>query len=394
MIRFLLIAFALASAAGHAAAQNQAQPQNQGQTPQALTQEQRWLASDTQVASVQARTAFPLRIGTLTAASPQEFSHPGEGIDDALWYRSSDGAVFATLYVYYPGLPHAGLTAFATDHFIRINGPDIRITTPMRLVAAGGIENGAIRIDYGNYRGMASSAAFIKAGRWILKVRISGPEARRAEVEGAMTALLQGVQFGRQNPWMAPHLLTVGDCPADAGRTAARALPDPPGAEIAAHAFLATFDGGGNLATNQADGARNDLPSRIPDRLCRSELRIGSNSYPLLRGEAGEPISVDGRTRAIVLLNDAGVALEVVHAANLRRYVVLYHEIGQTNLMGGYDNVPSDAQLAEILAGGRSEASRIRVPVRFRPNRGPEIYLPGGAGTAPPATTPASPPSQ
>jgi hypothetical protein len=390
MMRFLPIALALLCGAGQVVAQGQSQTQNPDQpqanppTAQGLTLEQRWVASDTQVAAVQARTAFPLRIGTLTATRPQEFSHPGEGIDDGLWYRSSDGAVFATLYVYYPGLPHAGLAAYATDHFIRLNGPGTRTTTPMRLVAAGGIANGAIRIDYGNYRDMASSAAFIKAGRWIIKVRISGPEARRSEVEGAMTALLEGVQFGRQNPWMAPHPLTVSDCPADAGRTAARALPDPPGAEIAAHAFLATFDGGGNLATNQDGGARNDLPPRIPDRLCRGQLRVGERNFPVLRGEAGEAISVDGRTRLIVLMNDNGTALEVVHAANLRRYLVLYHEIGATSLMGGYDNVPSDAQLAEMFSGG-NEASRIRVPVRFRPDRGPEIRLP-----SPPAARPTS----
>ena len=385
MIRFLPIAFALLCGAVPTNAQGQTQspaaPQANPPAAQGLTQEQRWRISDTQVVSIQARTAFPLRISTLTATRAQEFSHPGEGIDDGLWYRSSDGAVFATLYVYYPGLPHAGLAAYATDHFIRINGPETRTTTPMRLVATGGIANGAIRIDYGNYRGMASSAAFIKAGRWIIKVRISGPEARRAEVEGAMAALLQGVQFGRQNPWMAPHPLTVTDCPAGAGQTAARALPDPPGAEIAAHALLATFDGGGNLATNQEGGARNDLPPRIPDRLCRGELRIGERNIAVLRGEAGEAISVDGRTRLLALLNDNGTTLEVVHAANLQRYLVLYHEVGATSLMGGYDNVPSDAQIAEMF-NGRNEASRVRVPVRFRPNRGPEIRLPSVAPLA------------
>jgi hypothetical protein len=397
---FILAGMALAVAAAPAAAQTPSQtpappPQADPPLQQGLTEEQRWLASDTQIASVQARTIFPRRIGTLTASRTQEFSHPGEGIDDALWYRSSDGAVFATLYVYYPGLPHAGLAAFSTDQFVRTSAPATRVTTPMRLVAAGGVANGAIRIDYADYRGMASAAAFIKAGRWLVKVRISGPKARRAEVEQAMTALLQDMQFGVQNPWMAPHPLTVGDCSADAGRTAARPLADPPGAEIAAHAFLATFDGGGMLATVQGSGARRDLPPRIPDRLCRGTLRVGDRTFTLLRGEAGAPISVDGRTRLVAILNDNGAALEVVHAPNLGRYIVLYHEIGATSLLGGYDNVPSDAQLAEILGGGRTEANRVRVPVRFRPDRGPAIFLPpvaepaGQSGAAP-----ARPPSQ
>jgi hypothetical protein len=380
MFRFLLAALALGAGANQANAQSQPQGQTQPQTappaPEGLTEEQRWGASETQIVSVQARTAFPRRIGTLTASRTQEFSHPGEGIDDALWYRSSDGQVFATLYTYYPGLPHAGLAAFASDEAIRINGPDTRVVTPMRLVAAGGIENAAIRIDYANYRGMASSAAFLKAGRWIVKVRISGPEGRRAEVERAMAAMLQGIEFGVQNPWMAPHPLTVTNCPSNADRTAARALPDPPGAEIAAAAFLATFDGGGNLATDQGTNARHDLPPRIPDRLCRGTLRVGNGSYTLLRGEDGAAISVDGRNVLVVIIEDNGNALEVVHAADLHRYLLLYHELGQTSLLGGYDGIPSDAQLAAILSGTDREGMRIRVPVRFRPNRGPEMFLP------------------
>jgi hypothetical protein len=365
--------------AGAASAQA---PQQAPAAPAPLTEEQRWISSDTRVASVQARTVFPRRIGTLTAGRIQEFSHQGEGIDDALWYRSSDGAVFATLYVYYPGLPHAGLAAYASDLAIRTNGPDTRIVTPMRLVPAGGIANGAIRIDYANYRGMASSAAFIKAGRWIVKVRVSGPEARRAEVDGAMTALLGGITFGVQNPWMAPHPLTVADCPAGSGRTPAHALPDPPGAELAAHALLATFDGGGTLATERDSGARNDLPPRLPDRFCRDQLRVGNGRYNVLRGEAGGAISVDGRTMLIVIIEDNGDSLEIIHAENLHRYVMLYHQIGQTSLLGGFDGVPSDAQIAAILSGADHDGTRIRVPVRFRPNRGPEMYLPS---IAPPA---------
>ena len=376
MRRFILAALALGAGTSQAHAQSPPQPQATPAVPQALTEEQRWGASETRIVSVQARTAFPRRIGTLSASRTQEFSHPGEGIDDGVWYRSSDGQVFATLYVYYPGLPHAGLAAYASDLAIRTSGPEARTVTPLRLVPAGGIENGAIRIDYANYRGMASSAAFIKAGRWIVKVRISGPEARRAEVEGAMAAMLQGIEFGVQNPWMAPHPLTVTDCPADAGRTAAHALPDPPGAEIAAHAFLATFDGGGNLATERGSNARRDLPPRIPDRLCRSQLRVGNGSYTLLRGEDGAAISVDGRTMLVVIIQDNGDALEVVHAANLHRYVLLYHELGQTSLLCGFDGVPSDAQIAAIISGADREGTRIRVPVRFRPNRGPEMSLP------------------
>lgn len=164
------------------------------------------------------------------------------------------------------------------------------------------------------------------------------------------------------------------DCPAGTGQQDARLLPDPAGAEIAAHAFLATFDGAGIIATEA--GRRNDLPSRVPTELCLSSRnRVRGGPVPILRGADGPPLSIHGRTRLVALISDSGMWLEVVHAPILRRYLMLYHQVGSTVLLGGYNAVPSDRQIADLLNNPQSEAGRIRASVSLRPE-GPAMHLP------------------
>lgn len=370
MLKWIVGALILVGQA--AAAQPADKPQDKGEQKPPAT----WLRTGTRILSVPARTAFPLSAGPLSFAGTREMSHPGEGIDDTVQYRSADGAIIGTIYVYLPGLSHPGLAAYATEAGMRLNSETALRIVRTAVVEAGGQPAAAVRTEYDNYMGEnATIAAFAKAGRWMLKFRVSGPQSRSVEVGAAMSALLAGIEFGNANPPHQATALTVTDCAAGAGAEDARLLPDPPAAELPAHALLATFDGGGIEA--QEKGKRNDLPSRVPPDLCLSS-RIGEGraQFPILRGPDGPPRSVDGRTRLVAMLTDSGRWLEVVHATNVKRYVLLYHEIGRTSLLGGYDGVPSDRQIAELVNNPGGEAGRIRVPVRFRPNQGAEIYLP------------------
>ena len=380
MIR-LLLATLLIAGAGTVSAQPPA-------SPPASEETRVWLQSDTSVALVPARIAFPRTAGSMRVTQTGEISNQGQGIDNVAQYRSPDGEVIGTAYIYYPGMPHAGLSAYATDQGIRANSP-----TPVRevrraVVAAGGVPDAAIRVDYENYRGgYASSAAFIKAGRWIIKLRVSAPGARSAEAEANMTALLNGIRFGAANPARAAAPIEVSACPAGEAQRDAALLPDPPGAEIAAHALLATFDGGGMDATEE--GRLRPLPSRVPGQLCLSSRpTVGRSPVAILRGADGEPLSIDGRTRLIAIISDAGEWLEVVHARNLGRYVMLYHNLGSTLMLGGYDSVPSDRQIEALLSNPQqNDGGRVRVPVTLRPNRGPAMHLPNLAPAQAPAPT-------
>lgn len=379
----LLIALAFAQAAAQppsppAPPQQQAQPQPKAQI---------WAISEREIASVNARIAFPRQAGSVSAYNTLEFTRQNEGLDAGIQYRSPDEAVFATAYVYLPGLAHSGLAALATDFALTRNSSTRLTGGEPRVVAAGGVEGVAIRRDYARYRGeLATISAFIKAERWMVKLRVSGPEGRRAEVEAAMEALLAGIRFGAASRPRPAAVVAMEDCEAAAGRRDANPLPDPPGAEMAAHTFLATFDGGGPAATNET-GARQDLPSRVPARMClSSQARVGDSYLPILRARQGPQQAVDGQTLLIAFMSDGGATLEVVHAENLGRFWLFAHEIGGTALLSSFDGVPSDEQIVRALTDPASGLGRIRSRVRLNPDGRTELYLPGDGRPTPPTT--------
>ena len=358
------------------AASAQPPPTAQPSKPQGDTApaERRWVMSDETVLFAPARIAFTRRAGGLEMVRQEELSHQGEGIDNAIQYRSADGRIVGTVYVYYPGLPHAGLSAWSTDNAIRLNSESRVVGRGSRVTAAGGAEGVAIRADYSNYRnGNTSTAAFVKAGRWIVKLRVSGPDSRGDEVRAAMDALLAGVRWGAANPPVRATQVTVAGCSGEDGRRAARPLPDPALEEVTAYGLIATFDGGGIEATD-AQGARNDLPSRVPPELCLSSL-IGGNGPPILRAPAGDARSIDGRTRLLAVLSDSGTMLEVVDASNLGRHILLFHSMGETAMLGSFDGVPSDQQIADMIQGRDRDSTRPRVIARFRPGESVQLHV-------------------
>ena len=384
MIHLLL---ALALGATPVAAQA-APPTAQAAPPAAQSRPaELWRRSATRIASVPARIAFPLTAGPMALTEQRELSHPGEGIDATLQYQSPDGAVIGTIYVYHPGLAHAGLAALATDRGIRANSNTPVRAGPSTVVAAGGKPGIAIRTDYANYRGgRESSAAFIKAGRWMLKLRVTAPEKRMADVEAGMSALLRGIEFGAENTPRPATVLNPSPCPRSSGAAAATPLPDAQGPDLVALAMLGTFDAAGIEGTDER-GARKDVPSRIPANLCLSRLvAMSGGEVPILRSADGSSGFVDGRTRLLVLLSDAGEALEIVHAPNFKRHVLLHHLMGETRILGSFDGVPSDDQMRELLTSGGS-ALKLRAFVRFRPGRGAEVNVPASPAPGPAPTS-------
>jgi hypothetical protein len=351
-------------------------------SPPAAAPRQLFERGETSVRSLLTNILFPTKAGTLSLKEAREASHPGEGIDTGLLYESEDREVFGTIYLYYPAFAHAGAAAYATDRALQANSE-----TPLRrlgssVVAVGASPSSAIRQDYENYRGRASSAAFVKVGRWIIKLRVTGPMARASEVSEAMTRFLAGIRLpdGIQPRPAAP--LTVSDCAGSGPRSDAPLKPDGTGAHIAGNAFLATFDPGGAAASNER-GRAEALPSRVPDRWCISGYTgEGGGRIPIMRAADGDALSVDGRSVILVPVSDSGDMIEVVHAGNRGGYQLLYHQLGLTQISGLFTAMPSDRQIAELFQA-ESVAGRARALVRHKPDGNSEIVLPDSLGSQP-----------
>jgi hypothetical protein len=341
-----------------------------------------WIVSDDTILLPSAAITFPRDAGALSATNAGEASHGGEAIDTLVDYRSADQQLRASVFLYYPGLPHAGVAAFANDEAIHAGGGATLAAGGPRIVGAGGVEGVAIRRDYDHYQGnLASSSAFVKAERWLMTIRVSGPDSRRADVAAAMDALLAGMRFGPLSPPRPAAPIAIAPCPAGARQRDARALRDPPAASLPAHFLLATYDGGG-IATAE-NGARRDLPSRVPAAFCLSmRATIGGAIVPILRAPDGPALSVDGRTLLIAPLDDEGDVIEIVHAVALQRYWLLHHRLGETGLLGSFDGVPSDNQLVRLLGRSGDAGAAVRVRARLRPGEGARLVPPDPAAPA------------
>jgi hypothetical protein len=362
MIRVFLAALALAAGASQAVAL--AQPQQPQPAPRSYTQAQLWSRSDGRISFTPARISLALRAGQVSFQETGEIGAPGRGLDNTMQYRSEDEQVFASVYVYLPPLAHAGLAAFTTEQGLEtLSGGSLQ-RVGASTVPVGGIANGAVRIDYRGYRQtMASSAAFFKAGRWMVKLRVSGPENRRADVEAAMTALLASLRFDGEIRARPAVLLDVAGCAA-AATTPARALPD--NQDTFADSLLAVFDPTGEMT--QRPGASTPAPilARFGDSWCLStRARIGDNTIPILRATGPAPRGsgrVNARTVAVALISDSGRLVEVVQDGE-NRFTLYHHQIGETVVLGAYAAPPSDEQIIAMLTGADREAGRLRARV-------------------------------
>ena len=335
--------------------------------------EQLWAVSADRHELIPAGISLPHTAGTLTVAQTRNLRPNGS--DSNLAYRSRDGEIIATAYLYYPGLAHSGLSAYATDRGIRANSRSAVEILGTQVVDAGGVSGAAIRIDYRNYVGTnASTAAFVKAGRWMVKFRVTGPEARRGEVMAAMDALLANVRFGPQSAARPAAPLTVTDCPSETAQRDATLLPDEDLAELVSNSFMAVLDGAGTEETSE-NGERTSLPSRVPAAMCVSS-RLGEEEIPILRSSGQPADSVIGRTRAVAVISDSGTLLEIVELPTMARHMLLYHQVGSTDVLGSFDAMPSDRQIAALFSERNNPATRVRVPIVLHPNGDTSITLP------------------
>lgn len=333
-----------------------------------------WTRLDGRIVFAPARISFPLRPGAAAFERSAELSRQGEGIDNALQYASGDRQIFATVYVYYPGLPHAGISAYATDNAIRVqSGANLRVLD-VRPVGAGGRDGMAIRADYSGFRDnrLATSAAFIKAGRWILKLRVSGPESRRAEVERTMTELLDGMRFEGTIAPRTPEPLEVADC-RERPAQAATLLPSN-AADAMEEAVLGVLDGAGTEGRERAATHRAGTPV-IGSRWClSSRARVGNSNLPILRAEAA-PSNGQNHSVLIASITDSGTMIEVVRARRRNGFVMLHHRIGQTMLLGAYASVPTDQQIVDIVSGANRAGGQARATLLHKVDGNTDITL-------------------
>ena len=304
--------------------------------------------------------SVPRRAATLTLIQLRSFS-PG-GFDVGGEYRTDDRALIGTLYVYRPASANASNAVITTDSAIRSHGPSV-VQLSHQLVPFVGTPNAAHRLVYDHLTFAASAlgdtmapdlaSVFMVAqvGDWLVKVRVSGPSARRVEIEAAADALIAGLKLGRGLATVPSAIDALTECPES----------DAEG-ELRAHAKMVTSQeriGLGILVVGSFAAPTTRDPPK-PRELCVMRRDMQRGISLVLRNTNGP------REPSLLLFGDSGGRVTIEKLDPGKPDIMLnFGNQGKAASFGPFDRAPSARQLLGIFGGdngwiGQSAATATR----------------------------------
>jgi hypothetical protein len=277
----------------------------QGAAPEA------WRVDGATVALDAAGVILPIEVGGLNLVKSGEISQGGSGIDNYAQFTSPDGVVQATAYIYLPSYADAGIAAYVTDQAVHEHFGAATRRTAFSAVAAGGTPAGALRAFYENAAdgALVTGAAFIHAGRWIVKLRVTGPTERSADVRAGLDSMLSAIRFA-------------------------------PGTAV------------------QPAIARDVTPCAEEDRQAQGFCIRGTLSVDGAQIAMLQPRG-DGDT-VLIPLDDAGQLMMVEKLPRNGGYQLSMHAVGRTDIYDVCDHMPSNQQIAAILNGSDPATAKPR----------------------------------
>ena len=339
-----------------------------------------WKSVDDRVALPNAKISFPTKAGTLALTSATELSHKGQGIDNGAKYESSDRALIATAYVYLPAFPDTALTAYETDRVVAVRFGPKMATIERSVVDAPGHPGTVIRMTYDGGAASdinkgepaATASAFVRVGGWIVKLRVSGPSARRDEVFAGLDALIAGLRFepGTQ-VFPATPLQIAAPCPAD-GRPAILVPPDKRLGTALLEVAILSVSANLEDASGKAGKIAPQFPKNGRDAVCvRGSSRIGSHDVQIFQptGIATPPI-------VLGVLGDSGSMFVIQKTAVGGGYILKTTAIGEALLYGEYDSIPTGEQIEALFGGKTKEGASPRGSVTLTAKGDSKINLP------------------
>jgi hypothetical protein len=301
-----------------------------------------WTPTETAIRATTAGISLPQTIASLSLTKSGEASNGGRAVDNYAQYLSEDGAIQATLYVYLPTYADASLAAYMTDKAIMERFGSRTRRTAYASAPIAGKADSAIRAVYEDAAdgALTTAAGFVHAGRWIVKIRVTGPTERRADVLAGLDGMLAGLALDDPASLHATGPASFNACPVADMQDA-------------------------RLTKDDAAAAPQDvrIPREGKDALCvRGTVATAEGSYDMLQ-QAGRS---DGAI--IVPVDDSGTVLAFDPAAQGKGYKLSIHMVGQTDLYGVYDRVPSPRQIAAILDGKDPQTAQAEATAAYAAN--------------------------
>lgn len=319
------------------------------------------VTSEKAVTIVPAQIGLPQQAGLMTLESSKEYGP--DGFDSVIQYASPDKQINGTVFVYFPSLPDTGLTFLATDAIIRKRfGKGTEIASD-QLTSVGGVADAGRKIVYrGASDGTRSTVAmFVRAGNWIIVLRMSGPASRAQEIEAQIDAIAAQLTFGKDSDPRPATSVAISKC--DAVRSA--------DAEILRPSQAAALEGAVIAVSHHVVARKTKLRSPlVPQAMCLTGL---SETKDVIT-QSFQTVDPTPTPRRFRLVGDAGLTLEtVVSSVEPGVYIVTRYGIGVVEIYGAFRGVPSEAQLDSIVA--RDRAIPIVARVELKAEGGSDITL-------------------
>jgi hypothetical protein len=322
--------------------------------------------------------SLPIKAGSTSLVRTMEASQKGKGLDNVAQYQSADSAVQATVYIFYSTYADTALATWATDRAIRQRyGPDVTLVSDA-VSAVAGVKDAATRRIYDKAmltvgQPVVTAASFIRAGSWLVGLRVTGPADRRDEVESALDAFLSGAQFGKELPMRSMPLRIAPPCAPG---------PEKPAKYLSAKnaagmAFFSSLIGGSMaLADKDTDTIEKEpqplaFPGNGASPLCvRGTIVSGE-----VRNDILQPANNDDGQIMLVPIDDAGGILAIEPALLGDGFVVKRYGIASTEVMGSFKTVPSVEQIGAILSGKDRKAATVQSRTVFTPDGNSRIEV-------------------
>jgi hypothetical protein len=331
-----------------------------------------WKVNGSLVTVTAGGIGFPAQAGALSLSQTGEASLNGKGVDNVAQYESDDHEIQGTIYVFYPSYADTALATWATDRAIRQRfGPAVTLAAES-VVTVGGVPHAGVRRIYQKGeltagKPLTTAAGFVRAGSWIIALRVSGPAARSADVESALNALLSDMRFdGKDKPMEASPLKLAAPCPTPEEKRA-KLLKNK---AASSNALLASLLGG-SMVIDEAKGTVTEVkaPLAFPQNGARALCLRGIVDTGRGKLDVLSPASPGDGQIALILLDDAGGTFAVEPAFLLGKgFVIKRYGIGSVDVLGSYDGMPTLTQIGDIMSGVDKEGGAIRSSTTFTPD--------------------------
>lgn len=338
-----------------------------------------WTVKNGYATVTTAAIGVPVRAGPLSLTNTAEASEKGKGLDNVAQFASEDSAVQGTVYVFFSSYADTALSTWATDRAVHQRyGPNVTLTDD-RVVAVAGVPSAATRRIYEKAylqpgAALVTAAGFVRAGSWLMGLRVTGPAARSAEVTAGIDALISGLRFdGEAKPMTAASPKLAAPCPVGAEKPA-KYLSDK---KTNAAVLFAGLLGGSFMIKNEGEEKIEEIefPPAFPANGATAMCVRGTIVSGTTRNEVLQPANPDDGEVLLVPIDDAGGVLAVEPVLLGEGYVVKQYGIGFTSVMGSFKSLPSIDQIGAILTGRDAKGSMVRSTTVFTPDGNSTIQV-------------------